>query len=91
MTKRPKTGGRKKGTLNKVTAELKALTNQYGEEAVLSIVKLAREAENEQTRLAAWKELLDRGWGKPAQAVVGDNDQPVAIEIIRRVVDPKQE
>ncbi len=62
-----KTGGRKKGTPNKVTANLKLLAGRHGREAIAAILEIARSAENEQTRLAAWRELLDRGYGKPAQ------------------------
>lgn len=32
--------------------------------AIAGLLKLAREAENENVRLAAWKELLERGFGK---------------------------
>ena len=62
-----KTGGRKMGTPNKVTADLKALAGKHGKEAIAAILAIARTADNEQTRLAAWRELLDRGFGKPAQ------------------------
>ncbi len=62
-----KTGGRKKGTPNKNTADLKALAGKHGSAAIRAIRVLAETAENEQTRLAAWRELLDRGYGKPAQ------------------------
>ena len=67
MAKGKKTGGRQKGTPNKVTADLKKLAGKHGKEAVAAILTIARSAENEQTRLAAWRELLDRGFGKPAQ------------------------
>jgi len=62
-----KTGGRRKGTPNKITADLKALASAHGPEAIEEILVIARSAENETTRLAAWRELLDRGYGRPAQ------------------------
>lgn len=43
-------------------------------------------------RVSAAIGLLDRGWGKPAQAIVGgdDDDAPVKLEqIVRTIVDPK--
>lgn len=43
------------------------------------------------SRVAAANIVLDRGWGKPAQAIVGDNDaDPINIlqRIERVVVDP---
>ena len=67
MAKGLKTGGRRKGTPNKNTADLKALASKHGPAALKAIRVLADTAENEQTRLAAWRELLDRGYGKPAQ------------------------
>ena len=62
-----KTGGRQKGTPNKITADLKKLASKHGPEAIKAILALAKTAENETTRLAAWRELLDRGYGRPAQ------------------------
>ena len=67
MAKGKKTGGRQKGTPNKATADLKALASKHGPAAIEAILVLAKTAENETTRLAAWRELLDRGYGKPAQ------------------------
>ena len=67
MATRLKTGGRQKGTPNKITADLKKLAGEHGPEAVAAILTIARTAESETTRLAAWRELLDRGYGKPAQ------------------------
>lgn len=37
------------------------------------------------TRVAAAIALLDRGWGRPSQAVGGDEEMP---ELIVRIVDP---
>jgi hypothetical protein len=44
----------------------------YGAEALAELARLAFHAENEGTRIAAIKELLDRGYGKSPQAVSGD-------------------
>ncbi|GBH27933.1 hypothetical protein [Burkholderia vietnamiensis] len=62
-----KTGGRTKGTPNRATGELKALASQYGPEAIAALVTLMRHTDNDTTRLAAARELLDRGYGRPAQ------------------------
>ena len=67
MTKRLKTGGRKKGTPNKATADLKKLARKHGPWALKALRHLAEHAETEQVRLAACRELLDRGFGRPAQ------------------------
>ncbi len=62
----PRYGGRAKGTPNVVTASVKALAQKYGPEAMAELARLAREAESESARVAAIKELLDRGYGKAA-------------------------
>ncbi len=36
---------------------------------------------NPTARAIAANSLLDRGWGKPAQPHVGDDNQPIAITI----------
>jgi hypothetical protein len=64
-----KTGGRQKGTPNKATADIKALAQQHAPEVVAELARLALSAQSEQARVAAIKELLDRGFGKATQAV----------------------
>ena len=66
----PKTGGRPKGAVNKVTADVKLLAQEYGPEAIQILVKIAREQEdNPQARIAACKELLARAYGQPKAEV----------------------
>lgn len=68
-------GGRKKGQPNKATAEIKALAQSYGPEAIKVLVALMRKGE-----FAATKELLDRGYGKSVQPIAGDNENgPIRI------------
>lgn len=68
-----KTGGRKKGTTNKATADIKAIASVYGPGAVKKLAEMAglvkgkEAATSEQARVAAVKEILDRGYGKPNQ------------------------
>lgn len=61
--------GRKKGTPNKITAEIKALAQVHAATAIRELARLALKAESEAARVAAIKELLDRGYGKPAQEI----------------------
>ncbi|MGI9489082.1 MAG: DUF5681 domain-containing protein [Geminicoccaceae bacterium] len=114
--------GKRKGTPNKSTAEVKALARKHGPEAIAKIAKLMRghdeqieqlvdeltgfkagddealekirelvwklEARNVQNELGAAKELLDRGYGKSAQPVTGeDGEGPARIQIERIIVD----
>jgi hypothetical protein len=70
-----KTGGRVAGTPNRATADIKALAQEYTPEAIKALAKLAGlvddvpPAESEQARVAAIKELLDRGHGKSIHSV----------------------
>lgn len=78
-------GGRAKGTPNKITSEIKAIAQQYGQEAIETIVSIMTNGESEQARLAASKELLDRAYGKAQQhtEVSGADGEPFVIKIVR--------
>jgi hypothetical protein len=74
-----KYGGRVKGTPNKLTKDIKALAQVYGPAAIRRLADLAgltnrkgTEAQAEATRVAAMKELLDRGYGKAKQPLEHD-------------------
>jgi len=78
-------GGRQKGTPNKVTVEIKEMARKYGPAAIGELARLAgltkaAGSENEGTRVAAIKELIDRGYGKATQPISGDDEAP-AIRI----------
>lgn len=36
-------------------------------------------------RVAASQALLDRGWGKPAQAIIGGDEDDPAVSVINRI------
>jgi len=82
----PKTGGRQKGTPNKATAALRDIARQYTEEAVEALVGILRDGETDAAKVAAAKEILDRGYGKATTVIAGDEDGgPVKITEIRLV------
>ena len=62
---RPANAGRKRGIPNKATADVKALAQSYAPEAVKELARLALNAQSEQARVTAIKEILDRAYGKP--------------------------
>ncbi|MFA9439416.1 hypothetical protein ACDA63_07245 [Uliginosibacterium sp. sgz301328] len=66
---RPAGSGRQKGTTNKATADIKALAQKHGPEAIKTLLDLMQTSESDQARIAAAKELLDRGFGKATQAI----------------------
>jgi hypothetical protein len=68
MAKRPKYGGRRAGTPNKATREIKDLARLHGPAMVKELARLALKAESEQARVAAIREMFDRGYGKASQS-----------------------
>ena len=81
--------GRPVGAVNKGTAEIKALAQIYGPEAILELVRLMREGELEKTRVTAISELLDRGYGKATQAVEANVNIRKALAVRLDVVMQK--
>ena len=65
----PKTGGRRPGSHNKVTRDLRELAQPYGPDAVMTLARIMSESDNETAKIAAAKELLDRGYGKAKQYI----------------------
>jgi hypothetical protein len=58
---------------NKGNAEVRALAQQYTDEAIRKLVSLMRSKEtSELTQFCAAQELLNRGHGRPATAVPGE-------------------
>jgi hypothetical protein len=65
-----KFGGRKKGTPNKVTLEVKDLALPYGPQAISVLCSIMMDEEKtDQVRIAASKEILDRAYGKAPQHI----------------------
>jgi hypothetical protein len=75
-------GGRKKGSLNKATADVKAAAQQYTAPALKTLAGIMRKSESDAARVAAAKELLDRGHGKSPQPQTGEGGTgPIALAI----------
>jgi hypothetical protein len=68
--------GRPKGALNKATRDIKELARAHGPEVVEGLVRLFREADSDAAKIAAAREILDRGYGKATQPVAGDDSMP---------------
>jgi hypothetical protein len=85
----PKTGGRIAGvSRNKATKEakdaLEKLARKYTTSALRTLAEVAEKGVSEPARVAAAVALLDRGHGKPRQAVdlSSDPTRPIVIEIV---------
>jgi hypothetical protein len=87
----PKTGGRQKGATNKVAADIKALAQEHGPDAVKTLAEIMKDVSvSPAARVAAAKELIDRGYGKAMQTteLTGKDGAPLqsgppVIQILR--------
>ena len=82
---KPKTGGRKKGTPNKVLHCIKEVARVHGNASIKVLFKMMMDTATVQNvRLGCAKELLDRGYGKPIAQIThtGANDGPIITEDI---------
>jgi hypothetical protein len=58
----------------KVIAELRALARAHAPDAIKELARLSVKAKSETARVAAIRELLDRGYGKAQQMVENEDD-----------------
>ena len=80
----PKTGGRRKGTPNKVTVAVREAALPHGPAAVAELARLMIDGESEQVRISACREILDRAYGKSRQALehTGQDSGPIVVQEI---------
>ena len=83
MAQGQKTGGRRRGTPNRVTAELRGAAQQYTMQALEVLAHVAQHGESESARVSAGCALLDRGHGRPTQAVNIGADSSLAALMAR--------
>jgi len=76
-----KSAGRPKGSLNKTTRHIKYAAARYGDECIECLVRIIQRSNSDRNKIAAARELLDRGFGKATQAVThaSDPDQPLQL------------
>jgi hypothetical protein len=78
----------------KVLGELQGLARQHAPAVIVELARLALKAKNETARIAAIRELLDRGYGRPRQAmevsIPADNPLQLLLDEIdaRSRIDP---
>src|SRR6516225_7105466 len=78
----------------KVLGEVQELARQYAPTVIVELARLALRAKSETARIAAIRELLDRGYGRPRQvmevSVPTDNPLQLLLDEIdaRSRVDP---
>lgn len=83
-------GGSRKGKPNKATIEIKDLARKHGPAAIKKLADLMIGGTTEQVQAFAAEKLLDRGYGKAAQAHVGpDGEGPIQFGRVELVIlDP---
>jgi hypothetical protein len=82
-----KRGGRKAGTPNRSTQEIKALAQEHGPNAIKKLAELMAHSESDETQSRAAQALLDRGYGKPAAQhnLAGHEGGPLGAEFFRNL------
>lgn len=85
--------GRPKGRKSAYTLEIEAAAKEYAGDALKTLAAVAKTSENDSARVAAANALLDRGYGKPRQAVEhsGEGGGPVEVFVTHEVLDPSAE
>lgn len=88
--------GRPKGKPNKVNLEVRELARVYGPSAVAELARIAGltaqpGSDNEGTRVAAIKELIDRGYGKASQPLTGEDGGPIQLMVVTGVPHAQEE
>jgi hypothetical protein len=76
--------GRRKGSVNKVTAEARALVQEEVIAAIRQLVQLAHNAENEGVQLRSLDKILQYGVGKPGLMDAPPPTEPRVVERIYR-------
>lgn len=79
---RPKTGGRKAGTENKVTLAVRKAAQKFGQAALDELARLMANSESDSVRVAACNAILDRAYGKSLAQIAhtGKDDSPILTE-----------
>ena len=70
-----------------MSTEIREAARRYGREALQLHVKLMRASKNEDVRQRSANVILDRAYGRPSQAMGGDEDNP--LELLMQALDGK--
>jgi len=71
--------------------DLSSLARSYTDMAIRTLAGVAQSGESEAARVSAAGQLLDRGWGRPAQPVTGkDGVEDIRVTIRTIIEGPKK-
>lgn len=75
----------------KINPEVRELAREHTAKAIETLASIMLTGQTEPARVAASKELLDRGWGKPIQAIAGaDGEGPVELSLSVKFVKGRE-
>lgn len=77
---------------SKAAAQIRALARRHTRAAIKVLAAIMNQSDGPATaRVSAAQALLDRGWGKAAQLIAGEEGGPILLARIERViVDPSK-
>lgn len=68
----------------KTPTDIRSLARSHTESAINCLVGVMNQNDAPPAaRVAASSAILDRGWGKPAQMIVGEGGGPLQISVVR--------
>jgi hypothetical protein len=65
-----------------VVKAVQELAREHGPRAIQAILNLAETSQDDKVRLAAWDKILDRAYGRPAQAITGEGGEGPAVIVV---------
>ena len=74
----------------KAPADIRSLCRAYTDVTVRIVAGIAQNSENEEAKLRAAHMLWERGWGKAAQPVTGEDGEGAIEIIIRNIIEGKK-
>ncbi len=87
--RRRKTARKIKPKTDKAAGEIRKAAQGYGKRVMGILWAIASTADSDNARIAACKEILDRGYGKESRVPPSETEQAVIRRIERIIVDPK--
>jgi hypothetical protein len=81
---------RTKPKADKAAGEIRKAAQSYGKRVMAILWAIASTADSDNARIAACKEILDRGYGKESRLPPSETEQAVIRRIERIIVDPKK-
>lgn len=70
---------------NQFRGHVRDLARAYTEVAIEELAKLMTRSKSEATRLLAATTILERGWGKPAQAIIGPDEGENPVRVVHEI------